>query len=343
MKRNLGILSLLILVMIVTAIISPSFFNPYNVKNMMSWVGLFGLLSLGAAFPIMTQGIDLSVGSMVALTGALSAIFLDVRGMGIGISLILVIGIAIILGLIHGLLITKVNIKPFVVTLCGLFIYRGLARFITNDATQGYGSGFLGLKFIARGRLPSAIWPGQPPQFITNWSLPMPFVILIVTGIIMAIFLNRSVYGRYILGVGSNEEATRLSGVDTDKVVILAYIISATFAAFGGILFSLNLNSVQPSTFGNMYELYAIAGAVVGGVSLRGGEGSIFGVVIGTAIVRVIYNAINIVGVATTLEYIVVGLVILIGVGADEVIKSIKAKRKLEESKIKFEEVQESG
>ncbi len=334
MKRIMGIFVLLLVVMGITTIIDANFVNPYNVKNVLRWTGLFGLLSIGVAFPIMTQGIDLSVGSIVGLVGALSANLIASRGMPVGLVLLLLIGLAILLGFIHGLLITKINIKPFVVTLCGLFVYRGMARFLMNDITQGYGIGFNNLKFLASGKIPYAFWPeGTAPGFFVNWSLPMPFIILVIVGIVMAIFLNRSVYGRYILALGCNEKAARMSGVKTDRMTIIAYIISATCAGIAGILFSLDLNSVQPSTFGNMYELYAIAGAVVGGVSLRGGEGNIVGVIIGTAIVRVLYNAINIIGIATTLEFAVVGFVILIGVGADEIIKSYNIKRKLRETK----------
>lgn len=332
MKRVAGIGTLLIGIMVVSAIIEPTFVTPYNMKNILRWTGLFGLLSLGEAFVIMTGGIDLSVGSIVGLLGAFVAHFLKVRGMPIPLALFLCIGLAVLMGMIHGILVTKVKMQPFVVTLCGLFIYRGLARFTMNDVTQGYGNEFVGLKFLAGGRVPSAFWPkGTAPKFIADWSLPMPFIILVGVGIILAIFLNRSIYGRYILALGRNEPAARFSGINTDRMTIVAYIISAVCAGLAAILFSLDLNTVQPSTAGNMYELYAIAGCVVGGVSLKGGEGNILGVIIGVAIVRVLYNAINILGIATQLEFAVVGLVILIGVGTDEMIKNIAAKRRLQE------------
>ena len=131
---------------------------------------------------------------------------------------------------------------------------------------------------------------------------------------------------------GRNESASRFSGIHTDNVIIVAYIVCSTFAGFGGLLFSLDLNTVQPSSLGNMYEMYAIAGCVVGGVSLRGGEGQILGVIIGAAIIRVLYNAINVAGVSTQLEQVVLGLVILIGVAADEVVRMISARRKVRES-----------
>ncbi|HVP17608.1 MAG TPA: ABC transporter permease [Spirochaetia bacterium] len=332
MRRIAGIAALLVLVMLLTTIIDISFVNPFNITNIMRWTGLFGILSLGEAFPIMTGGIDLSVGSIVGLVGALSAYFIRMQQWPIAAVLVLCLALSLLMGYFHGVLVTKIKMQPFVVTLCGLFIYRGLARFFMQDITQGYGNGFLGLKFLAHGRLPSALWPqGAAPRFLADWSLPMPFLIIVVVGIILAVFLNRSVYGRYILALGRNEAAARFSGINTDRMTIISYMISSTCAGLAGILFSLDLNTVQPSTAGNMYELYAIAGCVVGGVSLKGGEGNILGVIIGTAIVRVLYNAINILGIATTLEFAVVGTVILVGVGADEVIKTLGAQRRIAE------------
>ncbi|UCF98472.1 MAG: ABC transporter permease [Spirochaetaceae bacterium] len=333
MKRLIGIGAVLITAMLITTILDSNFINPYNIKNILRWTGLFGILSVGVSFVIMTGGIDLSVGSIVGLIGGLSANLIRMKEMSIFSTLIICFGLAALMGLLHGVLVTKIKVQPFVVTLCGLFIYRGLARFILQDVTQGYGNAFRALKFLAHGRIPSALWPlNQAPQFVQEWSLPMPFVILLVVGILLGVFLNYTVFGRYIQAIGSNETAVRFSGINTDCMKIIAYIISATCACFAGILFSLDLNTVQPSTAGNMYELYAIAGCVVGGVSLRGGEGGISGVIIGTAIVRVLYNAINILGISTTLEFTIIGSVILIGASTEEVIKSFSAKRRLEEA-----------
>ncbi len=334
MKRVAGIAILLFVIMFVSAVIEPTFLNPYNIKNILRWTGLFGLLSLGEAFVIMTGGIDLSVGSIVGFVGAFAAHFMMAYKMPIPLALLICLAMALLMGLAHGVLVTKVGMQPFVVTLCGLFVYRGLIRFAMRDITQGYRNEFRGLKFLASGRIPSAFWAKDAvPKFIKDWSLPMPFIILVIVGIILAIFLNRSIYGRYILALGRNEKAARFSGINTDRMTIVAYMISATCAGMAAILFSLDLNTVQPSTAGNMYELYAIAGCVVGGISLKGGEGNILGVIIGVAIVRVLYNAINILGIATQLEFAVVGLVIMIGVGADEMIKNIAAKRQFQEAK----------
>jgi ribose/xylose/arabinose/galactoside ABC-type transport system permease subunit len=134
-------------------------------------------------------------------------------------------------------------------------------------------------------------------------------------------FLNYTVYGRYLLALGRNEEAARYSGINTQAMVMTAYVICSVMAGIAGILFSLDVNSLQPSGHGSFYELYAIAAAVLGGCSLRGGEGSILGVVIGAAVMQVLYNAINILGISTQLEFAIIGGVILAGVAADELLR----------------------
>lgn len=330
-KRIAGISALLLAIIVATTFVEVRFLSPYNLRNVLRWTGLFGLLSLGTAFVIVTGGIDLSTGSMVALIGTLTAFMLTRVGTPIWFTILLMAALSIGIGTVHGLLVTKIRVQPFVVTLCGLFIYRGMARFAVNDMTQGYGVEFQGLRGFIRSRIPGSFWPGGPaqaPGFILDWSLPMAFVILLVLAVILAIVLNKSVYGRHLLALGRNERAARYSGVKTHKIIIIAYIISSGFAGLAGLLFSLDLNTVQPSATGQMYELYAIAGCVIGGVSLRGGEGNITGVIIGTAIVRVLYNSINMAGIATQLEFAVLGFVILIGVAVDEVVKMAAERRR---------------
>jgi ribose transport system permease protein len=219
--------------------------------------------------------------------------------------------------------------QPFVVTLCGLFIYRGIIRFITNDVTQSFGQSSIGIKFLASGSIPADFWSksAKIPKFIENWSVPMPFVIMIIVAIILWLFLNRSIYGRYLFALGRNESAARFSGIKTDHMIILAYTLSALLGGLAAVLFSIHINGSQPSSQGTFFELYAIAGAVLGGCSLRGGEGNILGIILGTAVVRVLYNVINILGIATQLEYTVVGIVILGGVAIDDIVKLYTKRR----------------
>jgi len=235
------------------------------------------------------------------------------------LALLLVVGAGLILGMFHGLLVTKLKLQPFVVTLCGLLFYRGISRWSVDDQTVGLGVEYnASLAPLASGKL--GLWG--------DFGIPYPFFILVVVAILASIFLNRTIYGRYMLALGRNEEAARFSGINTDRMTIVAYIICTGLAAIGGILFAIDSNSVAPSSFGNFFELYAIAAAVLGGCSLRGGEGGILGVVIGTAVMQTLYNLIVLMKISDTLEFAIIGMVILLGVIADEVLKRIMAQRR---------------
>jgi ribose transport system permease protein len=160
-------------------------------------------------------------------------------------------------------------------------------------------------------------------------GIPAPFIILVLVAVAAGIFLNQTIYGRYLLALGRNEEAAKYSGINTSRMIILAYVICSLCAGLGGLLFVLDVNSAQPVDFGNFYELYAIAAAVLGGCSLRGGEGTILGVVIGAALMRVLKNMITLVDwIPTHIEYAIIGAVILAGVTADELVKRIAANRR---------------
>ena len=245
-----------------------------------------------------------------------------------GLAIALALGISVAIGFLHGILITKFKLQSFVVTLCGLLIYRGVARYITGDEGQGFGSEYPDLKQYGKGDFFEML-TGQEFAF----DIPMPFVYLVILAVIAAIFLNKTIYGRYILALGSNEEAARFSGINTDRMVIVSYMICSFCAGLAAILFSLDLNSIQPAAHGEFYELYAIAAAVLGGCSLRGGEGSILGVVIAAAVMRVLNNAINLIdGIDTSIEYAIIGTVILLGVISDEAVRRVAAKRRAAKS-----------
>lgn len=317
MKKTLGILSLLIFVCAFTAILNPNFLNAYNLQNTLRWTALYGIISIGVSYVINSGGIDLSIGSVVGLVGSMLAWLLAVKGISVPVALAAVLSLSLCIGLAHGLLITKLRLQPFVVTLCGLLLYRGLARYITDDQSLGFGSSFEGLRLLATGTLP-----------LGGFSLPVPFLILIALAVVAAVLLNFTRFGRHLVAVGQNEIAAKYSGIRTDNVIIVSYIFCSLLAGLGGVLFALDVNSIQPSGLGEFYELYAIAAAVLGGCSLRGGEGSIIGVVIGAAVMRVLYNAINILHIPTHLEFAIIGAVILAGVIVDELAKRMMARRR---------------
>lgn len=529
MKKNLGIFCLLIFICVFTGLLNDSFLQPQNTQANIKWSALFGIISIGVAFVIITGGIDLSIGSVVGLIGCLLPYFIMHYQWSIAASLVAVALVSLGIGFFHGLLITKLKLQPFIVTLCGLLLYRGLARWWTADYTQGFSNLHEdGLRQLAKGapctvatliallglamaawfawRLVKALRGGdapwmsligiasgctiavigssrfsygfeiQPgalfydvivpargankpqammfeigltviiptaiafvvtglhkhakktvaplitfiiaagifwltadrlaPQFRVidksedyrfgsmifdgdtlrwiimsivflvvglfmasvawlttavlsvggRWArmlfplvlgssvlwllgytplaatkVQMPMLILIVLALLGGIFLNHTIYGRYLLALGRNEEAARYSGINTDRMVIVAYVICAMTAGLGGVLFALETNTVQPSGFGSFYELYAIAAAVLGGCSLRGGEGTVLGVIIGQAVLRVLLNSIGMVGFKTELEFAVIGVVILIAVIVDELVKRIVAARRAAE------------
>jgi ribose transport system permease protein len=318
LKKTYGILGILIFVVALTGILNRNFLSAYNVQNTIQWTSLYAIISIGVAFVIITGGIDLSIGSVVGLSGTLLPVLLTKKGLPVPVALGLVLVVCVGIGFFHGLMITRVRLQPFIVTLCGLLIYRGIARWLTDDQSQGFGNDFPGLQKLASGK----------PFSILGVGIPAPFLFMAIIAITSAILLNRTIWGRHLLALGRNEQAARYSGINTERITILAYVLCSLLAGVGGVLFALDVNSIQPALFGNFYELYAIAAAVLGGCSLRGGEGSIMGVVIGAAVMRVLYNAINILGIPNALEFAIIGLVILAGVVTDEVVRRIVARRR---------------
>jgi ribose transport system permease protein len=317
MKKELGIFVLLIVLCIIVSVINPNFLLTINLQNLARQIGAFGIFSIGLGLVIMTGGIELSVGSLMALLGVLLSMMLTEWGFGVAVAVLLCLGIAMVLTLGHGLLITRLNMQPFIVTLCGLLFYRGLARFITRDETKGFGTveGLDFLRFLANGNLFGMI--------------PMPFVLLIIISAITWVVLHRSVYGRYLFATGRNPEAARYAGIDTKNIITLTYMISGILTAISGIIFAFYTNSVSPANHGNAYELYGIAAAVLGGCSLRGGEGSVIGILIGTALLQVLRNLVNLLGIPSSLDFAVMGAVILIGVMADQIFTERRIRRQV--------------
>src|SRR5215813_3970786 len=316
MKKELGIFILLVVLCIIVSVINPNFLLAINLQNLARQIGSFGIFSIGLGIVIITGGIELSVGSMTSKKSVLMSMMLTEWGFGVVPAVVAIIAVAMGLTLIHGLLITRLNMQPFIVTLCGLLFYRGLARFITNDETKGFGTvaGLDFLRYLANGNL---------------FGVPMPFVLLILISIVAWIGLHRSVYGRYLFATGRNEEAARYAGINTNGIITAAYVIAGALTAVSGIIFAFYTNSVSPANHGNAYELYGIAAAVLGGCSLRGGEGSVIGILIGTALLQVLRNLVNLLGIPSSLDFAVMGAVILIGVMADQILSERRNRRQV--------------
>jgi ribose transport system permease protein len=304
-KKELGLGILLVVIGGITAALNPLFLSGVNLLNMANLIGLFGVFSIGQGIIIITGGIDLSVGSMFALLGVILVDLLVNYDLPWPLAVLIVLAAGLALGLLHGFLVTRLRLQPFVVTLCGLLIYRGAARYYTQDGTMGFGYA---------GDLDTLTWLASGRSF----GIPNPFIIMLVVAACVAVLLHRSVFGRYLYAVGRNEEAARHSGIHTNAVIAGAYLIGGGLAGLSTVLLVFYTSSVSPSSFGNFYELYAIAAAVLGGCSLRGGEGSILGIVLGTVLLQILQNLVNILGIPSSLNFAVMGSVILLGVIADQ-------------------------
>ena len=313
MKKELGIGVLLIVVCIVVAIINPRFLGAANLANQARLIGMNGIFSIGMGLVIITGGIDLSVGSIFALQGVLLVMALREWHWPWPIAVLATCMLVMLLGAINGVFIAKVRMQPFIVTLCGLLFYRGISRFIAADENKGFGTeGFTMLRRLTVGSL---------------GPVPMPFVLLVIVGILAYVLLHQSVFGRYLYAVGRNEEAARYSGINTQAVILAAYVINGLLVAISGVLFAFYTNSISPAIHGNSYELYGIAAAVLGGCSLRGGEGSILGIIIGTMLLQVLRNLITLLNIPSSLDFAVMGAVIFVGVLVDQIASQRRRKK----------------
>jgi ribose transport system permease protein len=277
-------------------------------------LGFYGVLTIGAGLLIVSGGIDLSIGSLVALGAVCFGLLMDKYKLSPMTAAILVVLGGAAIGLYHGLLITKLRLQPFLVTLCGLFMFRGLARWISQSSV----------------RLPD----GQAAETLRSvlvsgnaFGVSNELVLLLVLAAALAVLLHGSVYGRYLYAIGYNEKAAAYAGIATDRYKIVAYVICATLAGLGGVLFLLNVRSAQPTSAGQLLELYAITGAVLGGCNLRGGEGTVPGMLLGAAVLPLLQAICNFSPkIGSDLEWTVIGGALLVGTIANELVKRRTAK-----------------
>lgn len=314
LKKDLGLLVLILVVGAVVAAINPRFLSPANLSNTANLIGLFGLFSIGVGFVIITGGIDLSIGAVFALLGVIFMTLLSNDGMNWMLASAIIIATGIGIGLIHGFLVTRLHMQPFVVTLCGLLIYRGLARYYTDDGTAGFdfGQSFPTLEWLTMGHIQ---------------GVPNSFIAFVIIASIMAVVLHKSVFGRYLFAAGKNEEAARYSGINTRLVIVSSYVICSGLAGLSAIYFAMYTRSVAPASHGTFYELYGIAAAVLGGCSLRGGEGSILGIALGVVLLQVLQNLVNLLGIPSSLNFAVMGGVIILGVFIDGQLQGLRKRR----------------
>lgn len=305
----------LLVLVTVFSLASPAFFSLGNGMTVALQVTSIAYLGIGATCVIITGGIDLSVGSILALAGVVAA--LSVRaGINVPIAMLLGLFTGAACGLVNGLCVTLLRLPPFIATLAMMLVARGVALQITDaKAIGGLGDSFAALGngslwrivHIGADGFPDVVFPG----------IPYPVLLMIALALGVGLMLARSRLGRHLYAVGSNSEAARLSGIDVRRVTLFAYVLSGALAGLTGCVLMSRLVTAQPSE-GVMYELDAIAAAVIGGTSLTGGIGTVSGTVIGAFVIGILRNGLNMTGVSAFVQMIIIGLVILVTVWIDQ-------------------------
>ena len=291
----------LIILMAVITIINSNFLTANNLLNLLLQVTSNALIAFGMTFVILTGGIDLSVGSILALSSALTAGLLG-SGMPVTLAILISLILGCILGMMNGLLISYGKLAPFIVTLATMTIFRGATLVYTNGnpITKGLSDTFL-FQFLGQGYIV---------------GIPFPVIIMFIVFIVLYVLLHKTAFGKSVYAIGGNEKAAYISGVKLNKVKIIIYSISGMMASISGLIITSRLSSAQP-TAGASYEMDAIAAVVLGGTSLSVGKGRILGTLIGALIIGVLNNGLNIIGVSAFWQQVVKGVVILIAVLID--------------------------
>jgi inositol transport system permease protein len=310
----------LLVLMAVFAFMEPRFLSSINLFNVMRQVSITGLLAIGMTFVILTAGIDLSVGSLLAFAGLVAAAVAkggmqdrftvgeDAIGYGWQLAALAAIAVGLVGGLLQGIAITRLKVPPFVVTLGGMSVFRGAALlFAAGGPISGFDKAFT--------------WWGQGKI----GPVPVPVIIFLVAALLAHIVLRYMRFGRRVYAVGGNPEAARLSGLNVDMVICTVYIIMGFFCGLGAFVLAARLNSAE-AVAGTGYELTVIASVVIGGTSLFGGVGSIFGTVIGTILIGVLLNGLVLMNVSSYIQQIIIGVIIVLAVAFDTFAKSRRRK-----------------
>ncbi|HEY3547023.1 MAG TPA: ABC transporter permease [Propionicimonas sp.] len=305
--QQLMALAGLVLIFIVFTVASPQIFPSYsNVTAILFSTTVVGLLALGSTLVIITGGIDLSVGTAMTLSAVMSATFIANWHMPVWLGIIMTIVFGGLVGLINGFNVAILGLPPFIATLAMMLVAQGLALVISNARPIYFDpTAHAGYIWLSTG----SIIPGA--------RFPNAVIVLALAAVVAFILLNKTLLGRYDISIGSNEEATALSGINTKKWLIIIYAVAGLFVGLAAIMISARLGSAQPAT-GAGYELQAIAAVVIGGTSLSGGKGTIVGTIIGALIISVINNGLQIISVRQEWQNVILGLVILIVVFIDQ-------------------------
>jgi ribose transport system permease protein len=297
----------LLIMFTVFSLASPNFFQFSNIVGILLATSVNGILALGVTFVIITAGIDLSVGTVMTLAAVMTGVFITNLGLPIWLGILGGMATGALAGFTNGTVIAKMRIPPFIATLGMLYIAKGLSLVISG-LKPIYFTDTPSFNQIAMGSVAGKIIPG--------FDIPNAVLIFFGAAIIANIILTKTILGRYTFALGSNEEATRLSGVNVSAWKIAVYTLAGLFSGLAGVVIASRLNSAQPA-LGAGYELDAIAAVVIGGTSLSGGEGTILGTVIGAFIISVLTNGLRILSVPQEWQIVITGAIVILAVWAD--------------------------
>ncbi len=322
---------LVVLIIIFAVATEGRFLNPLNLFNVLRQVSVTGMIAIGMTFVILTGGIDLSVGSLLALAGMAAAIAFkgtnqntlsleasDAVGLGVAGAVIIACLVGAFGGFLQGMVITRMGIPAFIVTLGGLTIWRGLTLILSNG---GPISGFTAdYRYLGQGLIPLPFLT-EITQSRVPIGIPIPVILFLIFAVLAHVALRYTKYGRHVYAVGGNPEAARLSGLNVKNITLSVYIIVGFFAGLGGFVSSARFNSSE-AVAGIGSELDVIAAVVIGGTSLFGGEGNVLGTVIGALLIGVLVNGLVMLNVSSYLQQIIIGLIIILAVAFDRFVKS---------------------
>lgn len=307
-KKELTMFAVMIALAIITAVLNPLFLGGDNLRNNIRHISLISLFALGEAMVIIAGGIDLSIGSIICVTAVSTSYLAMYGGFGIGAAVAIALAAALVVGIAQGTIIARFKIPPFVVTLGSMLLLRGVAEVLTGGSDVGFQGKYPGFRKLGEG---------------IALGLPVPFWFAIGAIAIVAFVMHRTLFGRYCYAIGSNTEAARLSGIPVVWIRLVTFIGAAVLSGVAGMLYVAYLPTATPS-LGNAFELHAVAAAVLGGCSLQGGKGTVFGVLIGAGILQITFNAVNLVG-QSLWQNVVAGGVILTAVIVDRLFEKNRA------------------
>lgn len=329
MRRELGMFVALLVLCLGLWATNHDFLGTSNVLNTTRQISMLGVFAIGISFVIITGGIDLSIGSVIGLTGVLiaklSSHAVGCMGYSIWIGISVAMAVAMLIGLAQGLLITRLKLQPFIVTLGGMLLIRGISQTVVEGGTLSIG----GIPFAKLADSGLFEWRGDP-------LLPYPVLIFLVVIVLATYILHFTVFGRYVYAIGGNRDAADYSGINVKRIETTTYVISAALGGIAGICYA-SYTGQMSQQVGIGFELPAIAAVVLGGCSLRGGEGTVLGIVIGSAMMKVIDNGIimfqlkigsRTLRLDTNWTFIIIGAVILIAVILDQVVHIVQGKRR---------------